>query len=236
MTPATCTKSCPACGQPNACARAADPAATDCWCKSVVVPPQLLARVREKFPAAACLCRACLEREDAAMNAELATAAILPACRDELPAIAALAGVIWRAVYPGVITREQIDYMLARMYAIEEMERQVGQGTVFLRLLVDEQLIGFAAHSPTSNPAERKLDKLYIHPDHQRHGHGSRLLNHVLEAARALGCTSLMLTVNKRNTKAVAAYKKNGFVIRESVIADIGGGFVMNDYMMVKEI
>ena len=163
-------------------------------------------------------------------------AMVVPAATCELPAIAALAGVIWRVNYPSIITAEQIDYMLARMYAIEEMERQVGQGTVFLRLLVDEQLIGFAAHSPTSNPAERKLDKLYIHPDHQRHGHGSRLLNHVLEAARALGCTSLMLTVNKRNTKAVAAYEKNGFTIRESVVADIGGGFVMDDYVMLRAI
>lgn len=236
MNLATRTKSCPACGQPNACARAADPAATDCWCKSVVVPPQLLAQVREKFPSAACLCRACLEREDAAMNAELATTAILPASRDDLPTIAALAGVIWRAVYPGIITREQIEYMLARMYEVGELERQVGQGTVFLRLLVAEKLIGFAAHSPTTNPAERKLDKLYIHPDHQRHGHGSRMLHYVVEAARALGCTTLMLTVNKRNTKAIAAYEKNGFVIRGSIVTEIGGGFVMDDYVMMKEI
>lgn len=151
-----------------------------------------------------------------------------------MPEIAALAGVIWRAVYPGIISPEQIDYMLARMYAVEEMERQLGQGTVFLRLLNNGELIGFAAHSPTSNPAERKLDKLYIHPDHQRHGHGSRLLNHVMNEARALGCTSLMLTVNKRNTKAIAAYEKNGFVIRESIVADIGGGYVMDDFVMVR--
>lgn len=154
----------------------------------------------------------------------------------ELPEIATLAGVIWRAVYPEIITCEQIEYMLARMYAVGELARQIGQGTVLLRLLADEELIGFAAHSPTANPAERKLDKLYIHPDHQRHGHGSRLLNRVMDAARALGCTTLMLTVNKRNTKAIAAYEKNGFVIRESVVADIGGGFVMDDYVMARQL
>jgi GNAT superfamily N-acetyltransferase len=155
---------------------------------------------------------------------------------EDLPEIAMLAGVIWRAVYLGIISSEQIEYMLARMYAVEELERQIGQGTAFLRLLVDGQLIGFAAHSPTSDPAERKLDKLYIRPDHQRHGHGSRLLNHVMDEARALGCTSLMLTVNKRNTKAIAAYEKNGFVVRESVVMDIGGGFVMDDYVMVRQL
>lgn len=158
------------------------------------------------------------------------------ALEEDLPAIAALAGVIWRAVYPDLITLEQIEYMLARMYAVEELVRQVRQGTVFLRLLVDERLVGFVAHSPTANPAERKLDKLYILPNYQRHGHGSRLLSHVVDASQALGCTSLMLTVNKRNTKAIAAYEKNGFVIRESIVADIGGGFVMDDYLMARRL
>lgn len=155
---------------------------------------------------------------------------------EDLPEIAALAGVIWRAVYPGIITPEQIEYMLERMYAVGELARQIGQGTGFPRLLVDGRLTGFAAHSPTANPLEHKLDKLYVHPDHQRHGHGSRLLNHVMGAARALGCTSLMLTVNKRNAKAIAAYEKHGFVIRESVVVDIGGGFGMDDYVMVRRL
>jgi ribosomal protein S18 acetylase RimI-like enzyme len=161
---------------------------------------------------------------------------IEPAGCEHLPAITALAGVIWRAVYPGIISSEQIEYMLARMYAVEELARQIGQGTGFLRLLNGGELIGFAAHSPTSNPAERKLDKLYLHPDYQRRGHGSRLLNHAMDAARALGCTSLMLTVNRRNTKAIAAYEKNGFMIRESIVADIGGGFVMDDHVMVRAL
>jgi len=152
----------------------------------------------------------------------------------DLPEIATLAGMIWRTAYPGIISRAQIAYMLARMYAVEEMTRQLGQGTVFLRLVNGGELIGFAAHSPTANPLERKLDKLYVHPDHQRHGHGSRLLSHVLDQARLLGCTSLMLAVNKGNTKAIAAYEKNGFVLRESVVVDIGGGFVMDDYVMAR--
>lgn len=162
------------------------------------------------------------------------TVTIVTAAEADLPGIAALAGVIWRAVYPGIISPAQIDYMLARMYDVGELTRQLRAGTVFLRLLVDGELVGFAAHSPMDRPGERKLDKLYIHPNHQRLGHGSRLLNEVMNEARALGCTSLVLTVNKRNAKAVAAYAKNGFVVREAIVADIGGGFVMDDYVMAR--
>jgi RimJ/RimL family protein N-acetyltransferase len=46
----------------------------------------------------------------------------------------------------------------------------------------------------------------------------------------------LILSVNKRNTKAITAYKRNGFAIVESVVTDIGGGFVMDDYVMDKEL
>jgi RimJ/RimL family protein N-acetyltransferase len=46
----------------------------------------------------------------------------------------------------------------------------------------------------------------------------------------------LILSVNKRNTKAITAYKRNGFAIVESVVTDIGGGFVMDDYVMAKEL
>jgi hypothetical protein len=42
--------------------------------------------------------------------------------------------------------------------------------------------------------------------------------------------------VNKRNTRAIAAYQRNGFVTADSVVTDIGGGFVMDDYIMAKEL
>ncbi len=52
----------------------------------------------------------------------------------------------------------------------------------------------------------------------------------------AAGAHRLILSVNKRNAQAIAAYKRNGFVIAESVVTDIGGGFVMDDYVMAKGI
>jgi ribosomal protein S18 acetylase RimI-like enzyme len=42
--------------------------------------------------------------------------------------------------------------------------------------------------------------------------------------------------VNKRNRNAIAAYEKYGFRIVDSVVKDIGGGFVMDDYIMSKDV
>lgn len=35
---------------------------------------------------------------------------------------------------------------------------------------------------------------------------------------------------------AIAAYRKYGFTVREEVVQDIGGGFVMDDYIMEKPL
>jgi ribosomal protein S18 acetylase RimI-like enzyme len=62
------------------------------------------------------------------------------------------------------------------------------------------------------------------------------LLRHVIEAVRGRGFFSLALNVNKQNAAAIAAYRRNGFSVREEMVIDIGGGFVMDDYIMALQI
>jgi GNAT superfamily N-acetyltransferase len=79
-----------------------------------------------------------------------------------------------------------------------------------------------------------KLDKLYVHPGHQRHGIGAALEKTVEDWARRQRARRLWLQVNRGNTQAIAAYRKYGFRIVESRVFDIGGGFVMDDHLMEK--
>jgi GNAT superfamily N-acetyltransferase len=161
---------------------------------------------------------------------------IVRAKEEHLPAISELAGVIWRACYPGVITHAQIDYMLARMYALDVLRDEIhSQGIRYDCLLVDGKPAGFASYGPTSEPGVMKLHKLYLLPEMHGRGLGSRLLQHVEREIRAGAGRRLILSVNKRNARAIAAYQRNGFVTADSVVTDIGGGFVMDDYIMAKE-
>lgn len=181
---------------------------------------------------------------------------IAQADETDLPAISELAGVIWRACYPDIISSEQIEYMLARMYARDTMHDEIqSQGIRYDRLLAGGKLVGFASYGPTEAGTPRcgvlgghpqgsvqravpafKLHKLYLLPELHGRGLGSLLLKHCEAEARRLGARRLILSVNKRNAKAIAAYQRNGFVIAESVVTDIDGGFVMDDYIMAKDL
>jgi diamine N-acetyltransferase len=172
------------------------------------------------------------------MNATPSNGAqITRAAEVDLPAVSRLAGVIWRACYPGIITHDQIDYMLARMYALDVLRDEIRNcGIHYDLLLVDGSPAGFASHGPTSEPGVMKLHKLYLLPELHSRGLGSRLLQHVVREVRAAAGRRLVLCVNKRNARAIAAYQRNGFTIVESVVTDIGSGFVMDDYVMARDL
>ncbi len=171
------------------------------------------------------------------MSEALSGRRVKQVARDDAAALSVLAREIWHAHYAAIVSRAQIEYMLAQRYDPDIIRAELARGDVWWdKLLLDGRMTGFASYFLTDKEGEMKLDKLYVHHDYQRQGCGGMLLDRVLGVARAHGCTTLMLAVNKHNATAIAAYRKYGFRIAESVVKDIGGGFVMDDYLMVKAV
>ena len=165
------------------------------------------------------------------------SALIRRATTADVPAIRALAHAIWHAHYPGIITVAQIDYMLARSYSPEVLSAEIAGDRVEYYLLdADGAAAGYASIGPTDQPGEFKLHKIYLRPAWHGRGLGSRLLAHVESVARGHGAHTLILTVNKKNEKALAAYRRNGFAVRCAAVFDIGGGFVMDDFVLAKKL
>ena len=162
---------------------------------------------------------------------------ITPARRGDVPDIQRLAREIWHAHYPGIITREQIDYMLEHGYATGVLEEFIEGPDSGIEIALDEgRRVGFAAWYTTDSGDEAKLDKLYVLQTHQRKGVGARLIARVESEARRTGAKTLVLNVNKNNAQAIRAYEKHGFAVRSAVVVDIGHGFVMDDYVMAKPL
>jgi len=165
------------------------------------------------------------------------SARIEPITDDDVEQVAQLAALVWRHHYPGIISTAQIEYMLGQRYDPIVLRAELRRQDVWWdQLAVDGAMIAFASYFPAAEAGAMKLDKLYVHPARQRQGAGGMLIAHVCERSRGYGCTRLVLAVNKHNASAIAAYRKHGFSVTGSVIKDIGGGFVMDDYLMEKPL
>ena len=155
----------------------------------------------------------------------------------DVHAIAALARIVWQEAYPAIISQAQIDHMLAQRYnAPRLLEELATPGIWWDQIRVNGALAGFSSSLLTHTRGEMKLDKIYIDPAQQRLGLGGRLIAQVSGRALAEGCDTLILAVNKQNARAIAAYRKNGFAVREAVCVEIGNGFVMDDFIMAKSL
>jgi GNAT superfamily N-acetyltransferase len=162
---------------------------------------------------------------------------ISPVTCIDVDAITTLARVVWQDAYPGIITQAQIDYMLEQRYNAGRLIEELTAPEIWWeKATVDGELAAFASTLLSTTPGVMKLDKLYVDPGRQRLGLGGRLITRVSEHALAQGCNTLILAVNKRNERAIAAYKKHGFVVRDAVCLDIGNDFVMDDFIMSRSI
>lgn len=162
---------------------------------------------------------------------------VLALGHQDIDTVRALAELIWQQHYPPIIGQAQTDYMLAQRYSAQVIVAELDSGQVWWRKLeLGGTLIGFSACLPADVPGELKLDKLYVHPQYQRRGYGALLIDDAEELACAQRCRTLILAVNKNNRSAIAAYEKHGFHVRAAVVKPIGGGFVMDDFIMVKTV
>lgn len=161
---------------------------------------------------------------------------IAPLREPEIPELLALARDTWQHHYPAIISQAQIDYMLEQRYSEGLVRSQLGAEGIWWDVIRrDGELVGFAQYE-LADAGSMKLDKLYVRYALRGLGLGSTLLRHVENEARAKGRHRLFLQVNKNNQSAVGAYRKNGFEVAREIVVDIGGGFVMDDFVMEKKL
>ena len=156
---------------------------------------------------------------------------------EEIPVVRHLAGEIWHGAYPGIITVEQIHYMLERMYAPEELRQEmVVRGVKYALIEADGAPCGYMAWEFVPQERLMALHKLYLRPSLHGCGAGAAALRWLEEEARQEHCTAIRLRVNRHNHRAIRAYLRAGFTFGPDLCSDIGGGFVMDDHVMEKQL
>jgi len=147
--------------------------------------------------------------------------------------IAGLASSVWREYYTPLIGKAQVDYMLSRFQSPEAIQKQIEEGYRYY-LFRDKEgdFIGYLGF--VFRGCEMFLSKIYLRRESRGFGYAREALKFLERRARKRRCFKITLTVNKHNHNSICAYEKMGFVKTDSLVQDIGNGFVMDDYRMEK--
>ena len=149
---------------------------------------------------------------------------------NDIATIREIANITWPVAYGSYISKEQLDYMLDMMYSDNSLLEQMNKGHQFYIAEQHNNPIGFASVSKEEDNSS-KLNKLYVLPTAQKTGAGKALLQKSIEYAISHAANCLYLQLNKQNN-AQHFYSKHGFTVREASILEIGGGYIMDDYIM----
>lgn len=152
-----------------------------------------------------------------------------------IPQLAQLADTIWHEYWTEILSPQQIDYMIEKFQsetAILKQYRKDHYTYYFIKL--NNNNAGYFGISAQKDYLF--LSKLYISKHYRHQGIGSKAFEEIIKIAKTKNYNKIQLTVNKYNENTIKAYQKWGFVTIDSVVTDIGNGFVMDDYIMEYKI
>ena len=149
----------------------------------------------------------------------------------QIETVAELAEKIWSEHYAELLGPAQICYMVEKFQSAPAVRSQLEHdGYQYFLFQYGGANAGYLAIQFREDSLF--LSKIYVEKEFRR----KRLAKTGVEYAKKIcldkGFQKLWLTVNKGNSGSIAAYEKMGFRITREQTADIGGGFVMDDYIM----
>ena len=133
-------------------------------------------------------------------------------------ALDAFARAIWNETFAHSASAADIEAYCDTAYGDDgKLRRDLIAGVARFRLaLSGEAVVGYAKVNPPwlpdAEPGAMQLSQLYVAATLHGSGVGRVLMDWTLATARAAGATALLLTVWEENARALAFYRRLGFV------------------------
>ena len=142
----------------------------------------------------------------------------------------AFASGVFVDYYTPLIGNDQAVYMADLFLSPDAIRKVIGEGAIFRIVSEGDEILAFCEYQKED---ERLfLSKFYVRKDLRGKGLGRLMFEDVLSYAKKNGLSAVFLTVNKGNTPSYELYLHLGFRVIDSVVSDIGHGYVMDDYIM----
>lgn len=154
---------------------------------------------------------------------------------EQIKEVAALAHEIWHDHYDSIIGSEQVDYMITKFQSEKAMKEQMEKnGYFYYKLVSMAGTVGYFAIQVETDSLF--LSKIYIAKKYRGRGYARKTLDFIEEYSRKKGLKKIWLTVNRKNENSIKVYHRLGFTKIEEKVTDIGAGYVMDDYVLGKEL
>ncbi|RIW37256.1 GNAT family N-acetyltransferase [Bacillus salacetis] len=127
---------------------------------------------------------------------------------NDIEAVQKVADISWNDTYQGIIPREIQKRFLEAAYGIEMMNKRLETSSLFV-VEVDGGIKGFANFSPVKAEGDIELGAIYLLPEIQGRGLGTRLLEKGIKSIA--GIQQIFINVEEENVKGIAFYQKKGF-------------------------
>lgn len=149
--------------------------------------------------------------------------------------IADLAKVIWNEHFTPIIGKDQVDYMVEKFQSYPALKEQLSEEYEYYQIFSDGEFCGYTGIHPGEDN-RLFLSKLYLKKESRGHHLATGAFSFLKEICRERGYSAIWLTCNKHNDNSLGVYRHFGFEIIDTQEADIGGGFIMDDYIMEYKI
>lgn len=159
---------------------------------------------------------------------------------EQIEELASMANEIWHEYWPALIGDAQTDYMVEKFQSYEALARDIGSGEYEYWFLVDDleddRIVGYTGGRVERDTRRMFISKIYLYAQERGKGYASRVVRFYERLCTMRDLDAMYLTVNKDNNLAIRAYEAKGFETIEAAETDIGGGFVMDDFIMEKKV
>ena len=149
--------------------------------------------------------------------------------------IADLAKVIWNEYFTPIIGKDQVDYMVEKFQSYPALKEQISEGYEYYQIFSGGEFCGYTGIHPGEDN-RLFLSKLYLKKESRGHHLATGAFSFLKEICRERGYSAIWLTCNKHNDNSLGVYRHFGFELIDTQEADIGGGFIMDDYIMEYKI
>lgn len=149
---------------------------------------------------------------------------------NQIQEIASLAQIIWHEHFTPIIGIDQVEYMLDKFQSTGALTSQIESGYEYYQLYDEGDFCGYCGIHPENS--KLFLSKLYLKKEYRGRHLATKAFLFLKNLCLERGLSSIWLTCNKYNENTLSVYKHFGFQIVDTQEADIGNGYIMDDYIL----